>query len=333
MSSTAERPKQLLCVVAPCYDEEQVVAAFHGRLKAVLTSLSDLDHRIVFVDDGSRDGTLERLGELAESDERVQVLALSRNFGHQAALSAGLAVAKGDAVVFLDSDLQHPPELITDMVERWRDGHDVVSAVRRRTADAPLLKNLGSRLFYWLIRRLSDTPIVPGAADYCLLSRRAHGALLRMPERHRFLRGMVSWIGFPRALVHYDAAARPAGASKSDLRRMFRLAVDAVFSFSVTPIRLMIRFGVVITLLGFSYLGYVLLRAVLLDDLVQGWGSLISVVLILGGLQLLFMGMIGEYLARVFEEVKQRPLYVLKEPSTRPGPGADDDAGGSGDPS
>jgi len=306
-----------LCIVAPCHNEEDVLPEFHRRLRDVLASLDGLDYRLVLVDDGSTDGTLERIEELRRRDPRVEVASLTRNFGHQAALLAGLSMAGGDAVLIMDSDLQHPPELIPEMVRRWRDGHDVVSAVRRTSAGVSWFKRFSSGLFYWLINRLSDTPIVPGAADFCLMSRRAHAALMRMPEHHPFLRGMISWMGFPRTFVPYDAAERPAGATKYDLPRMIAMALDAVFSFSVTPIRLMTRLGLVITGLGFIYLAYVVLRALIADDLVQGWGSLISVVVILGGLQLTFMGVIGAYLARVFEEVKRRPLYLFKQGDDR----------------
>ena len=302
-----------LVVVTPCFNEEAVVARFHEAATRQLEALEGLDYRILFVDDGSSDGTLEELNALRARDPRVQVSSLSRNFGHQIALTAGLAQARGDAVILMDSDLQHPPELIPRLVDEWRQGHDVVSAVRRDTADGSVFKNFSSRVFYWLIGKLSDTPIEPGAADFCLLSHRAQQALQRMPEHHRFLRGMVSWVGFPRAFVYYDAPARVAGESKYDLRRMVRLALDAVFSFSVTPIRLMRRFGLILIALGFVYLFYIILRFFVLRDLEPGWGSVISTVVILGGMQLASMGIIGEYLARVFEEVKARPLYLLKQ--------------------
>ena len=308
-----DQERKRLVIVTPCFNEEAVVERFHEAVSKELETLEGIDFRILFVDDGSKDGTLERLNRLREEDERVMVTSLSRNFGHQIALTAGLSQAHGDAVVLMDSDLQHPPETIRDLVAEWRKGNDVVSAVRKDTADGSPFKNFSSRVFYWLIGKLSDTPIVPGAADFCLLSRRAQLALQKMPEHHRFLRGMVSWVGFPRTFVYYEAPARAAGESKYDLRRMIGLALDAVFSFSVTPIRLMRRFGLFITVMGFIYLIYVVLRSLVIGDLETGWGSLISTVLILGGLQLASMGIIGEYLARVFEEVKARPLFLLKQ--------------------
>ena len=303
-------------VIVPCFDEEGNVERFHGEVCAALEGLADLEFHILFVDDGSSDRTLSKLNELRAGDPRVIVASLSRNFGHQVALSAGLSVADGDAVIVMDADLQHPPSLLPKLIERWRDRSDpvdLVLAVRRSTTGAPFFKRVNSRLFYWLIHRLTDTPIIPGVADFCLLSRQAHVALNRMPERHRFLRGMVAWLGFPRAFIEYDAPDRMVGESKYGLGRMVGLALDAILSFSATPIRVMTRIGLCITLLGLGYFTYVVGRAVLLGDLVRGWGSLISVVLLLGGLQLVFLGVIGEYVARVFEEVKGRPLFVFKQ--------------------
>ena len=305
--------RKRLCVVCPCYNEEEAIRQFYARLKEVLVTLDGIDHSIHFVDDGSTDGTLAELNKIADCDPDVAVYSLSRNFGHQVALSAGLDTADGDAVVMMDSDLQHPPEVIPELVDKWLAGSDVVSAVRSSTDDSSLLKRLTSRGFYWLINRCSDTPIIPNAADFGLLSRRAHRALCVMPERHRFLRGMVSWIGFPRAIVEYAAAARVAGHSKYTPRKMINLALNAGFSFSTAPIKLASRAGALVVTLGFVYLAYIIGRHLLLGDLVLGWGSLMCTMLVLGGLQLVFIGLIGEYVARVFEETKRRPLYFFKQ--------------------
>lgn len=304
---------QLLCVVAPCYNEQEIIERFYHDLKSTLLRLDDLDHRILFVDDGSTDGTLERLNAIADRDHRVDIFSLSRNFGHQVALTAALDHAAGDAVIMMDSDLQHPPSLIAVMVQRWREGYDIVSTVRTWTDEAPLSKRLLAKGFYWLINRLSDTPVVEGAADFCLLSGRAHRALCNMPERHRFLRGMVSWIGFRRVLVPFQAPARAGGLSKYTLWKMIGLALDAVFSFSAAPMRWATRLGGAIVALGAVYFVYILGRHFLLGDLVPGWGSLICTLLIVGGMQLVFIGFIGAYLARVFEESKRRPLYFFKQ--------------------
>ena len=305
--------RHTVCVVAPCYNEGDVIRTFYEALKRVLVGLRDLDHRILFVDDGSEDRTLSALNEIAALDPCVLVYSLSRNFGHQVALSAGIDAAEGDAIIVMDSDLQHPPELIPKMVSLWREGHDVISAVRSTTQDDGLFKRLTSKAFYCAINRLSDTPIVAGAADFGLLSRRAHRALKQLPERHRFVRGMVAWIGFKRVLLPFEAPKRAAGCSKYTVRKMLRLASDATFSFSVAPIRLAGRIGALTVVLSLMYLGYTLVRFFVYKDAVPGWASQVFITVFIGGVQLAFIGILGEYLARVFEEVKRRPIYLFKQ--------------------
>jgi polyisoprenyl-phosphate glycosyltransferase len=274
---------------------------------------ADYDHWIIFVDDGSTDGTLTRLNAIADRDERVRVYSLSRNFGHQVALSAGLDAADGDVVVLMDSDLQHPPQLVPELLRKWQDGYQVVSAVRQHTEGASWLKRATSDGFYTLFNWLSDVHLTPGVADFTLLSRDAYEALRQMPERHRFLRGMISWMGFRRAFVPYTAAVRHAGQSKYTFRRMMALASDALCSFTARPIRLATKLGLLTALLGGIYLIYILFHALVLQDTIQGWSSTACLIIILGGMQLFFIGLIGEYLARVFDEVKARPKYILKQ--------------------
>jgi polyisoprenyl-phosphate glycosyltransferase len=312
MDAATPSLRPTLTIVAPCYNEAGGIEAFYRQVRETLDGIPRLTGRLVFVDDGSTDGTLEKLNAIAARDASVEVYSLSRNFGHQVALSAGLDVARGDAILMMDSDLQHPPSLIPELVRRWQSGFDVVSAVRNTTSGAGLLKRATASAFYWLINRLSDVEIVPGAADFCLLSRRAHEALLAMPERHRFLRGMVSWIGFPRALVPFDAPQRAAGTSKYTLFKMMAFALDALLSFSAAPMRVASRMGMLLVLPGLAYLVYVVYRY-MAGGTVPGWGSTLSVLLIIGGTQLVFIGLIGEYLSRIFEETKHRPLYVLKQ--------------------
>lgn len=315
MSLEPDAPaRRTLCVVSPCYNEAAGIRDFVAALQQALAGLPDLEHRIVLVDDGSTDGTLRVLDELAAANPHVRVYSLSRNFGHQVALTAGCDVARGDALVLMDSDLQHPPALIPALVAKWRAGADIVSAVRLRTADASIVKRLTARVFYGLLNSVSDTRIVPDAADFVLLSRPAHEALRRMPERHRFLRGMVSWIGFRREFVEYQAPARAAGSSSYTFRRMLRLASDALFSFSTAPVRLATRLGLAVVGLGMLYLAYIGYTLVAHPErVVQGWTSLAILVLILGGAQIMFIGLIGEYVARIFEESKGRPLYFFKQ--------------------
>jgi len=308
-----------LTVIVPCYNEAEIVGRFCAELTDVLERL-DLSWRVCFIDDGSTDATLQCLNALATADRRIRVYSLSRNFGHQVALSAGLDVTAGAPVVMMDADLQHPPALIPQMVALWRSGCDVVSAVRQDTEDASWFKTATANAFYRLINRLGETPIVPGAADFCLLSARAHQAICAMPERHRFLRGMVSWIGFNRTYLPFQAPRRSAGQSKYTTLKMVSLAVDALFSFSAAPMRMATRCGLALLIPGALYFLYILVRYVALDDFVRGWGSLIGTLMIIGGVQLMFIGMVGEYLARIFEESKRRPLYFFKQ---TPGDGED----------
>ena len=300
-----------LTIIAPCYNEAMVVDQFYAALVRALEQVDNWG--VCFIDDGSTDATLERLNALAMSDRRVRVYSLSRNFGHQIALSAGLDVSLGSAVVLMDADLQHPPSVIPRMIELWRSGYDVVSAVREDTEGATWFKRATGSAFYRLINAFAETSIVPAAADFCLLSARAHAALCAMPERHRFLRGMVSWIGFPRAYVPFQAPRRLAGRSKYTALKMTGLALDALFSFSAAPMRMATRLGVALLIPGVFYFIYILARYFAVDDFVRGWGSLIGMLMIVGGIQLIFIGVVGEYLARIFEESKRRPLYFFKQ--------------------
>ena len=309
--------RKLLSVVAPCYNEAEVIRLFHDDLGRVLDALPDLDHEILFVDDGSTDDTLAILNEIAARDRTVRVCSLSRNFGHQITLTAGLDHAAGDAVIMMDCDMQHPPALIPDMVAKWREGYDIVSGVRLATVGESYFKRTTSRGFYSLLNALSGTKVPAGVADFSLVSRRVCDALKSMPERHRFLRGLISWVGFRRALLPYQSPQRAAGTTKYSLMKMVVLALDAVFSFSAEPLRLALRAGLLVTGVGFLYLLYTLGYGYLVRGLVPGYASLIGVTMILGGSQLIFLGLIGQYLARVFEEVKGRPIYLLKQ---EPGP-------------
>jgi glycosyltransferase involved in cell wall biosynthesis len=313
MPAQEGKAPDFLSVVVPCYNESEVIGMFYAAIKPVLDSLSWLDYELIFVDDGSADDTLKQLNHIAERDHRVRVCSLSRNFGHQITLTAGLDAAAGDAVIMMDADLQHPPALIPQLVAKWRDGFDIVSAIRQRTEGETWFKNFSSRSFYSLLNALSGTKVPPGAADFCLISARVREVLSDMPERHRFLRGMISWVGYRRAYVPYEAPPRAAGASKYNLVKMVGLALDAVFSFSAEPLRLALRVGVTIAVLGFVYLVWTLGYGYMIKGLSPGYASQIGVTLILGGCQLAFIGLIGQYLSRVFEQVKGRPLYVLKQ--------------------
>jgi dolichol-phosphate mannosyltransferase len=267
----------------------------------------------VIVDDGSADGTWERLRALAATDSNLRLVRLSRNFGHQIALTAGLDAARGDAVVCIDGDLQDPPEVIPELVARWQEGYDVVYAVRERREGETRFKLATASLFYKWINRMSPVDIPAQAGDFRLLSRRALDALREMPERARFLRGMTSWIGFRQIGVPYTREARFAGSTKYPLRRMLRFASDAVTSFSTTPIRFVTALGFVSVLLCLVALAWTLYLRLFTERTIQGWTSVVVVVLFLGGVQLLSLGIIGQYVGRIFDEVKGRPLYIVDE--------------------
>lgn len=301
----------MLSVVVPVYNEVESVLELHRRLSAVMTRLGD--HELVLVDDGSSDGTWDALVELARGDRHVRLIRLSRNFGHQLALSAGLEAARGDAVVSIDADLQDPPELIPELVARWREGYDVVYAVRERREGESRFKLATASLFYKGINRLSATRIPEQAGDFRLYSRRALDALLAMPERSRFIRGMSTWIGFRQVGVPYSRDARFAGETKYPVRKMARLATDAVTSFSTAPIRMVFTLGIVAVVFCLAALAWTLYLHFFTDRTVQGWTSVLVVVLFLGGVQLVSVGIIGQYVGRIFDEVKGRPLYLVSE--------------------
>lgn len=319
------RELDLLSVVAPLFNEEASVANLHSRLRA---ALQGVPLELIMVDDGSTDGTPRMLAELANSDPSVRVITLSRNFGHQAALTAGLDHARGDVAVMMDSDLQDPPELIPTMLEHWRLGSDVVYAVRRLRAGETRTKLASARWFYRLFSGLTQIELEQNAGDFRLLDRCALDVLSSMRERNRFLRGMTVWVGFSQTAVPYDRDPRHAGETKYTARRMLSFSLDAISSFSHLPLQ-------AATLLGFLFAGIAFLGipvAVgfkIAGEFVPGITTVLLVVLMLGGIQLIAVGIIGEYLGRVYDEVKRRPLYVVRQRLNMPEdePGADDGSG------
>ncbi len=314
----------LLSVVAPIYNEEALIDEFYAR---VVAALSGIDYELVLVDDGSSDGSPAAMERLAANDPRVRVVFLSRNFGHQTALTAGLDHARGDAVVMLDADLQDPPELIPKMLDNWRAGCDVVYAVREQRAGESRFKLATARWFYSLFDRVTQVPLQHNSGDFRLLDRRALDALLAMRERNRFLRGMTVWVGFTQAAVPYARDPRFAGETKYTIPKMIRFSLDAISSFSDRPLQLATLLGFLISTLAFVAVPVVVILR-LLHSYLPGFSAITVTVLLLGGIQLITIGIIGEYVGRIYDEVKGRPLYLVRarhnfpagEPDTTPLP-------------
>lgn len=303
----------LLSVVVPCLNEEEVLRETNHRLISTLEGIS-LSFEIIYVDDGSTDSTPELLRDLQAHDPRIRVVCFSRNFGHQIAITAGLEHSSGDAVVIIDADLQDPPQVILDFVAKWLDGFDVVYGVRTERQGETQFKLWTAKLFYRFIRRLSDTRIPLDAGDFRLMDRRVVDALLSMPERDRFVRGMVSWLGFSQAAVEYRRAPRAAGVTKFSLLKMVRFALDGIFSFSILPLRVATWTGFTASALAILGIVVVVLGRIFgMPGLVKGWSSTVIAVLFVGGVQLICMGIIGEYVGRIYGESKRRPLYIVHE--------------------
>ena len=301
----------VVSLVVPCYNEAPGLASFWARASDALDALG-LPAEAVFVDDGSRDETFAILAALAARDKRVRVVGLSRNFGKEVALAAGLDHARGDAVVPIDADLQHPPELVATLVARWREGHDVVIALRRDRSTDSLGRRFASDLFHRLFARVSATPVPRGAGDFRLLARPVVDALRSMPERTRYMKGMYAWVGFRTTTVDYDVEERAEGRSHYGPLKLWRLAMDGLVSFSAIPLRVSSFLGALFALVAIAYGAWLTVRTIVHGVDVPGYASLMVVVLFLGGVQLLSLGVIGEYLGRVYDEVKARPLYVVR---------------------
>lgn len=284
---------------------------FHKRLVAVLNGI-DESCEVVYVNDGSRDGTLELLGQLHQVDPRVAVVNLSRNFGKEIALTAGLDHSKGEAVVVIDADLQDPPELIPALIERWREGFDVVYAIRLARRGETFLKKLTAKYFYQTIRLLSPVSVPADTGDFRLLSRRAVDALGRLREHHRFMKGLFAWIGYPQASVSYERDPRLSGETKWNYWSLWNFALEGITSFTIVPLKIASYLGLITAMTAFVYAIFIIYKTLRFGDPVVGYPSLMVVILFLGGIQLTTLGIIGEYLGRMFNETKHRPLYIVE---------------------
>ena len=309
-----------LGIVIAAYNEAEALPAMHARLSRVLDAMG-LPAQVVYVDDGSRDATWQVLGAIAAGDPRVRLLRLSRNFGKELALTAGLDHVDADAVVVLDADGQDPPELLPEFVARWREGHDVVYGTRASRDGESWLKRATASAFYRTINRVSNTGIPADTGDFRLMSRRVVESLRGLRERQRFMKGLFAWVGFPNTAIAYRREARIAGRSKFNYWRLWNFALEGITGFSTAPLRVATYVGLGTALLAFGYGMWIIAKTLAWGDPVQGWPTMMAVVLFLGGVQLMALGVIGEYLGRLYLEAKQRPLYLVqerREPGLRP---------------
>lgn len=302
---------KLLSIVVPAYNEEEVLSEFHKRVSEVLKSLP-LNAEIIYVNDGSTDRTLDVMLHLRESDKRVTIVDLSRNFGKQAAMSAGLDHSNGDAVVVIDADLQHPPDLIAEMLTHWIEGYDVVYATNADRFGESRMKRYLTSIFYRLIKVFGRIELPENAGDYRLLSRRAVEAIVQLREQHRYMKGLFSWIGYPQKAIPYQPDPRFAGSTKWGYLDLWYLSLEAITSFTVTPLKIATYFGLASAIIAFIYGAITIYQKLVYGNPVAGYPSLLVAVLFLGGIQLLTIGIIGEYLGRIFDETKRRPLYFVK---------------------
>lgn len=309
MGAPAER-RPTLSVVVPVYNEQDVLPALLADLLPVLER-SGCTWELLLIDDGSRDRTWSQVVAARAADSRITGVQLSRNFGHQLAITAGLEHARGNAVVVMDADLQDPPEVVLQLVEQWQQGFDIVHAVRTERQAESVFKRASAAVFYRVLNLLSPIPIHLDTGDFRLMSRRAVDALGQMPERARFVRGMVSWLGFRQTEVHFERAPRFAGRTKYPLRKMVAFASDGLISFSTVPLRLATSLGFTMALIAVLYLAYAVTMKLAYGQTVQGWASLVAVIVFIGSAQLICLGIIGEYVGRVYDEVKARPLYLV----------------------
>ncbi len=293
-------------------NEEESLPVLYEQLESTLGVLEGYSYEILFVDDGSSDASYKLIEEFGKKDVRVRGLSLSRNFGHQVALMAGIKHAKGDILITMDGDLQHPPAIIPKLIAEFEKGFEIVNTIRITTEDASLLKNLTSYLFYKLINRLTDIHITPAAADFRLISRKVANAFLEIEEKERFTRGLISWMGFKQSSVEFNAPARFAGKSKYNLRKMIRFARTGITSFSPKPLKISFALGLLFSLLGLIY-ALIAIFQYYNGNTVSGWTSILVSVLVMGGIQLICIGVLGEYIATIFTESKKRPLFFIQD--------------------
>jgi glycosyltransferase involved in cell wall biosynthesis len=298
-------------VIIPMYNEEAVIRETYNRLKQVMGTLGQ-PYELLFINDGSRDRSADIIREYCYWDESVKLIDFSRNFGHQVAITAGMDYASGEAVIIIDADLQDPPELIPQMIEKWNDGYEVVYAKRVKRNGETLFKKWSASLFYRVLRASTEIAIPVDTGDFRLMDRRVVEEMKKLPEKNRFVRGLVSWVGFRQTAIEYERDERLAGETKYPLRRMIKLCLDGITSFSYKPLKLASYLGAILSVSGFLFLIYVLYLALFTNATSKGWPSLISIILIFNGFVLIMLGIIGEYIGRIYDETKGRPLYIVR---------------------
>jgi dolichol-phosphate mannosyltransferase len=304
--------RELLTVVVPVFNEGETIDVFYTRMKKVVDSLSPMSYELIFVDDGSRDDSFAKLTSLADHDTRVRVVKLSRNFGHQNAVTAGVDTARGDAVVIIDADLQDPPEVIPSMIRKWREGYDVVYGVRENREGEKWMKLYTAALFYRIMKRVTRIEIPVDVGDFRLMSRRVVDKFKQIRERDRFIRGLVSWVGFRQAGVLYNREKRYAGETKYPIGKMIKFSLDGITSFSHAPLKIATWLGYGVSLIALLYTMIIIVEK-FMGMTVPGFASIMAGMLFLGGVQLICLGIMGEYIGRIFNETKGRPIYVLEE--------------------
>lgn len=299
-----------ISVVIPVYNEEEVIAELYGRLKATLDRISDR-YEMIFVDDGSHDTSLKKIEGLSKTDENVKYVSFSRNFGHQLAVSAGLDACRGEAVVIIDADLQDPPELIIDMYDKYKEGYKIVLATRSKRKGETPFKKITAKLFYRLLKKITDIDIPLDTGDFRLIDQSVVDYLKSMPERNKFLRGQIAWLGFNQAEVHFERDERRFGKTKYSISKMLKFALDGITSFSNVPLQVVTRMGLLISLVSFMIIIYALVSHFILDKTIEGWTSLIISSAFIGGVQLFSLGILGEYIGRMNNNILDRPTYII----------------------
>lgn len=304
--------KKLYSIVVPMYNEEEVIAESYKRLKAVMDK-ADGSYELIFVNDGSKDKTIENLLKASKGDKNIKIIDLSRNFGHQNAITAGMDYSKGDAVVVIDADLQDPPEVILEMIKKWKEGFHVVYGKRTVRKGETFFKKITASVFYRLLNKLTDVHVPEDVGDFRLIDRKVCDEMKKIREKNRYIRGLIAWLGFNQTEVLYVREKRFAGKTKYPLRKMLKFASNAIISFSYKPLKVATLLGSLISLGGILYLAYIVYLKFFTKSTVQGWASTVSVNLIFFGVIILIQGVMGEYIGRIYDEIKDRPLYIIKD--------------------